>query len=272
MRSSAVPHDSRRNISGLVPCVTRLAVALAAAAVVAGCGTKEIETTPFSLTATVAATGVPLGGGPQILTIAGEAAIDPQDAAALTIADPAFAGGVRLAFRNTASPDVRFPPQLDGQPVVAHLLVANDAGYRGPRGEPIDYPGLRIAVGDQYQFILGEGPIVGPAGLPAMPRPLDLERDAAGNVLLPPAEDFPIPTPFADWAEFEAARCGVVYYDLLRLDQPDFSGSTVLRKGGRTQMTVFGRTWTVVHVLSWHRTGHCPGRTQAWTQVAGWRS
>jgi hypothetical protein len=242
---------------------------------VAGCATREIETTPFRLRITMP-DGTPLPPvqtGDFIVTLQGVATLDPTDPSKTTLVIQSAQGPFRLAFSNAAAPDVQFP-DFGGQNVVAHVLDAAGFGLVAPGGEAIDYPGLRIATAaDGYQFLLGESPVASPGGLPLVPRPLDLEPvDLNGNPIYPPIENYPIPEAFADYARFVPSSCGLLYYDLVRVGALDGSDVRVLERGQRIQMAASsGAPWTVLHVLSWHRNTTCRGRPQAWTQIAFWR-
>jgi hypothetical protein len=213
-----------------------------------------------------------------IVTLQGVATIDPADPSGTTLVIQSAQGPFRLAFSNAAAPEVQFPKEaLDGQNVVAHVLDAAGLGVVAPGGEAIDYPGLRIATSAGYRFLLGESPVASPGGLPLVPRPLDQERDASGNVIYPPIEDYPLPEVFADHARFVPSSCGLLYYDLVRmvpLDEPN-SVEQVLKSGQQIQMAASaaatGTPWTVHHVLSWHRNTSCKDRVRAWTQIALWR-
>lgn len=235
-----------------------LAIALAA------CGTHDLETTPFQIDASrsdgvsfvvdvLAAyrfTGTARLLEPTVLLVQGASLPEtaPFD--------------VTLRFRPDAPGGVVFPPQLDGAAVTVVLL--SDPTGTGPEGEPLRYPGLRIATGAapdlRHQFAI-----------------VDSDYEGAGTNIITigpadPTDDVPFFRVIADWTEFEPAECGPAYYDALEVlgDDERFT----LRRGERRELSIGAAdaaSWKVVHVLSWHRQGTCDDQAEAWTQFAAWR-
>jgi hypothetical protein len=132
-----------------------------------------------------------------------------------------------------------------------------DPAQHGPGGESLPLLGFAVSIGadpnTHYQFLLGE-----------LPPPADIFAigDANGDV--------PYFQVIADAAEFEPARCGAVYYDVLRVYGT--SQEVSLRHGEQKEMPVgAAANWKVRNVVSWHRDGACADQVEAWTQLAAWR-
>jgi hypothetical protein len=257
MRASPSPAAASRSALG-----TRLALPLAL--LLAGCPTHDVETRPFQLRVTLGdGTGleahVPADG--QTVGFGGTAR--RQDDTTLVVQGATLAAigattDVTLAFRGDASPGVAFPQQLDGAPVTVLVHVA--PSQVGPRGEALPIVGFAVATGTDpnlhYQFLIGELPP------PEPPADVFVIGETTGDV--------PAFRVVRDAAEFEPARCGPVYYDVLRVFGA--SREVSLRHGDQGTMPVGdGGVWNVRHVVSWHREDPCDGGLNSWTQLAAWR-
>lgn len=246
---------------------SRVAVAAAAAALLAACGTREPRATPFAITVT-GPSGAPVTGPNPILV---QGPVTARAATSLVVDDPQHGGAVTIAFDPAASPGVAFPPQLQGASVA--IEVEESDTIRSPAGALLPYPALRVfqqdaPSGASFQFFLGEGDLVDAQGLP-VPPPLLSPGDA----------DVPGFSVFADNTQFEPSSCGLYYYDLLRVDGDAALG---LRKGEQGTVHVDQRVyqatgvqvtrppWNVRHVTSFHRID-CSRPPRAWTQLAAWR-
>lgn len=247
-------------------------VALAALALPA-CPRRDVETRPFHLSVT-GPDGASLAAGftqPGILVLLGVAAV--PDATTLVVG-----GAVRVAdftdptrdvpvgdvtVRFDPAGDLAFPDRLAGQEVLLEALIV--PGATGPAGEPLPVSVVRVATGGRlaptYELTMGESAI-GVDGLAAVP------------VLLGPFfgdEDLPAFAVEEVWTEYEPARCGLVYLDLLHAT----GGSPELTlRAGETATTAVGARidpWNVRHLLTWHRRGHCKDQSGTWTQIAAWR-
>jgi microcompartment protein CcmK/EutM len=258
------------------PVALALVTALAA---LAACGERDVETTPFRIGATLG--GVPIEGGlteARLFVLNGTAAVTAPARleVAATIDDAgAVLGDLVLTFDGTAAREVAFPAQLDGVAVRVTLLA--DPAHTGPRGEPLAIPGFRIATGTSpafpHQFLLYEGTYADATGLADVGAP---EAPVSSDQSTPD-----IPRLFVDdvLTTFEPAPCGLVYYDLLQVQDaydgdPNSPDDGMLGRGERQQLSTGDPAqppWTVLHVLSWHRDGRCAGQAQAWTQFAAWR-
>lgn len=246
----------------------RASVALCLALLSAACTKHDVETHPFHLQITLpdgtgleqsftAATTIGLSGTARRQ---GDTTMVLQGATIGTASAPVDA---TISFRADASPGVAFPPQLDGAPVT--VIVHLDPAQRGPGGEPLPLLGLAISTGTDpnthYQFLLAELPPPPPASL-VVQGDIFVIGDAAGDV--------PYFEVIGDAAEFEPARCGAVYYDVLRVYGT--SKEVTLRHGEQDEMPVgAAANWKVRHVVSWHRDRACAGQVKAWTQFAAWR-
>ena len=238
----------------------------------AGCPVHEPETRPFHLAVDV--DGTPIGrvfDTEQLVRFSGTAIV--EDAASLFIASAVLDGGaplgdVRITFDPSALPDLAFPSQLGGNAVRVAVRVAPTGA--GPRLEPLTAPGIRILLDGAppvSQFLIWEGTYV---------------RERAARVLSPAGLtddeteiDFPVFFVEEQWIESEPGECGLVYYDNLVVGSPldaVQAPATLLRRE-RTPFVVNSSlpSWTVAHVVSWHRDGACDGQSRVWTQFAAWR-
>jgi len=259
----------------------RAALALAALAALSACPERDVETTPFRIAASL--DGAPLEGRvteASIFVLNGTAAVTAptrlEVPAAIDDAGTVL-GDLVLTFDAAAAREVAFPSQLHAVFVRVTLVV--DPAHTGPRGEPLAVPGFRIATGTSptfpHQFLLYEATYADDTGLADVGAPLEpLPTDPD-----PAQLDIPRLTVDDVLTTFEPADCGLVYYDLLQVQDaydgvPDSPDDGVLRQGERQQLTTGDPAqlpWTVLHVVSWHRDGRCAGQAQAWTQVAAWR-
>jgi hypothetical protein len=236
-----------------VTCSSRRAAVLLLAAVALGCAEREPDTKPFRIEVTL--DGVPLAAG--ITEFLGMATLESAQRLRLQNAEGAT---LVVTFDASAAPDLAFPPDLANQQVGVRVLV--DDSHQGPFGESLRVPAIQVLLqnfggGFEYRFILGEGTYRTETELPRLP------------LLFVPlnALDFPTATIIADNMYFEAAECGLVYYDRLRVlvgDREDLPHHTSKR-------ITLGEPpvgWDVRHVLSWHRSGDCPDDVRTWTQAA----
>jgi len=230
-----------------------LALAALAAAWASACS-PEIEVRPFRVELTS-------GGAPWVppgLILSGVAT--REGPGSLRIA-PATAPAVTIRF--DTSTGAAFPADLGGQ---VDLVLDYDPAAADPEGAPLPVRGLRIvdATG-RVRFVLVDSAAAGGDGRPLVPF-------VAQQLAL--AEDIPLLETVASYAEFEPSACGDRYYDLLRVKAPNLAPLFLLERGERrTGITVEGAPpWTVLHVLSWHRSGRlCTRKAHAWLQVAEWR-
>lgn len=246
--------------------------ALALAAALGGCSTRDVETTPFriraegpdgtSLVAALPGAGFIVVTGPATLPspttlVVAPAAVEDQNG-------PRSLDAVTFAFDAAAAPDVAFPPRLAGLTVTVELNA--DPAGAGPLREPLTIPALRIASGEtsrSYEFLIGESAYTLADGMPGVP------------ALLGPfvgTEDVPFFEVLPNWTEYEPAECGMVYdADMLRVTQ---SIPVVTLAAGRQAQVYVGlraEPWNVLHVQSWHRRGTCAGQAGSWTQFVAWR-
>jgi len=246
------------------PSVAALLLALLPAA----CTTHDVETHPFHLQITLS-DGTALEQGFAAATTVGISGTARRQDDTTMVVQGAKIGAASapvdatISFRADASPGVAFPPQLDGAPV--NVIVHVDPAQGGPGGEALPILGLAVSIGTDpnthYQFLIAEFPPPPPASL-VVQGDIFVVGDAAGDV--------PYFQVIGDAAEFEPARCGAVYYDVLRV----YGTSTEisLRHGEQDEMPVgAAASWKVRHVVSWHRDRACAGQAKAWTQFAGWR-
>lgn len=174
---------------------------------------------------------------------------------------PPAGGRVTLSF--DTSTGARLPARFaDG---VLSLRLFYDLDATDPDGGPLPVLALRLTDLDGIAFILAEGSVQLPGGLPAVLAPAGPE--AVG-------EDVPILSAVSGRVIFEPDRCGDQYYDFL--DVSSLQGgrqATLERASQRTlQLPEGTRPWTVRHVLTWHRAGSgCAGTPNAWIQAAAWR-
>lgn len=248
-----------------------LAAGLALAAL-AGCATRDVETTPFriraegpdgaSLLDALSGAGFIVVTGPASLpsptTLRVDQAVVDDENGTRTLESVTF------AFDPAALPDLAFPPRLAGLTVTVELNV--DPHGTGPVREPLTIPALRIASGEtarSYEFLVGESAYTLADGMPGVPA---LLGPTTGT------EDIPFFEVRPNWTESEPAKCGMVYdADMLRVTQS--IPVVTLAAGRRAQVYVGLRAepWNVVHVQSWHRRGTCAGQAGSWTQFAAWR-
>lgn len=257
----------------LAACAGRAVLLALAALALASCARRDVETRPFHLRVT-GPDGGSLAAGftqPGLLVLLGTAAV--PDATTFVVG-----GAVRIAsfpdptrdvpvgdvtVRFDPSGDLAFPARLAGQQVLLEALVV--PGATGPAAEPLPVSVVRIATGGRltptYELTLGESAA-------------DVDGLAAIPVLLGPFfgdEDLPSFSLEEVWTEYEPARCGLVYLDLLHAS----GGSPELTlAAGETATTAVGARidpWHVRHVLTWHRRGHCKDQSGTWTQIAAWR-
>ncbi len=227
-------------------------------ALAAGCTTRDIAVRPFRISA-VAIAGPPLQPATDSPFVVVSGTAHRLDPVTLRI-DDINAGMVRISFDPAAAPDLAFPLQLDGAEAVATLLATDQ--IHAPDGTPLPFPALAISTSSggasTVQFLLGEADVAGPDGLAGIPRPLD-EQPA----------DAPLFEVLSDMTQFEPTKCGLEYYDLLRVYDAN-GNTTILQTGQRATVSIAPVPWTVLHVVSWHRVG-CSSRTPAWTQLAASR-
>ena len=239
-------------------------VAIVLAVAVAACANRDVETTPFRIDASRSDGVSFVVDVPAFYRFEGTARLlDPTvllvQGASLPDTPPF---DVTLRFRSDAPGGVVFPPQLDGSAVTV-VLVSDPTGI-DPEGEPLRYPGLRIATGAapdlRHQFAMVDAAYAGAGTNIVTIGPVD------------PTDDVPFFRVIADWTEFEPAECGPVYYDALEVLGDD--ESFTLPRGGRRELSIGApeaASWKVLHVLSWHRHGTCGDEAEAWTQFAAWR-
>jgi hypothetical protein len=239
---------------------SRLLSALALCAALAAC-TREAETTPFRAAVTrdgvsalpdtprvgvvdlVAGTAVRAGDGTLVIT--------QGNSIPVTLT---FDTSTRVRL-----PDSGFP---DG---VVALRLAYDLDAVDPDGRPVPVKAVRLSDVSGVRFILAEGSVRLPSGLPAVVAP-------AGPVLN--GEQVPLLSAVSGRVIFEPSACGDQYYDFLDVSSLQGGRLTTLDRGEQrtVQLPEGGDPWTVRHVLTWHRVGAgCSGRPNAWIQAAAWR-
>ncbi|MGC3999950.1 MAG: hypothetical protein QM767_21920 [Anaeromyxobacter sp.] len=246
-----------------------LALALAAA-----CSKRDVETRPFRLVATLpdGQSLSTLSASPTVIQLLGVGKVDAPDrlvlqGARLQRAEGEQAlGDVTFSFDRTVAPLIAIPERLDEQPLVVEVGLRPE-GF-GPKLEPLDITGFRIATGllaPTYEFMIGEGTVEAPGGEAELPAPL---------YFLSGSEDIPSLAVRQDLLDYEPAECGLVYLDVLAVgDQGGSPDIAALRRGAVHLVAVGQRAdpWIVLHVLSWHRQGTCSGQASVWTQIAAWR-
>lgn len=249
-----------------------IAAALALAAALGGCTTRDVETTPFRIRAEGPGGASLVDGlpGAGFIVVTGQASLPSPTTLQVDQALVEDENGTRtlaavtFAFDPAAAPDLAFPPRLAGVPVIVELNV--DPSGTGPRREPLRIPALRVATGfaaPTYELLMGESAYTLSDGMPGVPA---LLGPFAGT------EDVPFFQVLANWTESEPAECGMVYDgDLLRVTQS--IPVVTLAAGRRAQVLVGTRPepWNVLHVQSWHRRGTCADQAGTWTQFAAWR-
>jgi hypothetical protein len=252
----------------------RSSAAIVLLALAGACSTRDVDTRPFRLRATRSATGgslldaFPTGRG-----FRGTGRV--VDGSTLVIEGTTLAQGldpedVTVTFDRSASSAVAFSSaRLDGKTLL--VVIAADPSYTGPEGEPLPFYELIVATGTppdlQHELVLVE------RVFPSERETEILPRNIGGF------EDLPWFTAESDWAQFEPAECGLVYYDVVSVIGDD--ELFALRRGERREVGILPRIpdaprderapWNVLHVLSWHREDACAGQAKAWTQVAAWR-
>ncbi len=237
-------------------------VAALAPALAGGCVRRDVDTTPFHLTATTQS-GASLAEG---ITI--QAELDLHGAAHVPdpttlVVDDGVRGPITFRFDPKGLPELAFPARLEGQLVEAQVFI--DPTATGAFDEPLPFPGLRIAtvpLVPTFEFVLWEGTYALPNSVASPPHGF---QQVLGS------EDIPVVSIAADHLVYEPARCGPVYEDVAVVEG---GGATLtLRAGERASLLVGIREdpWTIVHVGSWHRHGTCSGQSGTWTQVAAWR-
>jgi hypothetical protein len=252
------------------PTRRRLAAAVLAVLALAGCTQEDPPVHPFAIR--VVEPDGPLPADPALaplLVVEGPAV--RLDARTLQITDP-VKGQVTVTFDNAAAPDIAFPDTLEGAEV--RVVAQFNADARDPAGRPLPYPALRVSTGakpdERFHLLLADSPYTDLRGLADIPRPIGVEPDL-GDV--PPVfPDFPGFTVFSNSARFTPGKCGLVYYDVLRVFGEQ-GATTDLRADEIAALTigVEPTPWVVRHVVSWHRTGTCEGSARTWTQFAARR-
>ena len=233
------------------------------AAALAACANHDLETHPFAIQV-ARSDQLALPADKDVYVLEGTGRIVAPTV--FVLAGVIFTEGetpvdVEIRFSDEVPGGVVLPSQLEGAHVTL-VLIANRVGSTGPNGEPLPYLGFRLATGTGaeaiHRFLLFEGAYEG-----------------AGTITLPittvfPTAELPFFRVADDWAEFEPAECGPVYYDFLEVTGDDIFS---LRRGERLQLRVGTpeEQWDVLHVLSWHRQGTCGSQAEAWTQFAAWR-
>lgn len=257
-----------------------LGAAAIAACLALGCSERDVETVPFRLSATV--DGRSLADGllvPSGFVLNGTATrVSPTSLLVAAAIDDTgeLVGDLSLGFDAAAAPELAFPEQLDG--VFVRVVLVADASHLGPEGEPLPIVGFRVATGTapafHWQFLLYESTYQTLVGQPFVGQP------AFGIPGLEPGPpDLPQFLVEGEFAYFEPAECGLVYYDVLNVADDDLDGQedAVLGRGERAELSIREASYpevppvTVLHVQSWHRDGRCAGQAQAWTQLAAWR-
>lgn len=254
--------------------------ALLAAAALAACSTRAIETHPWFITVT--ANGVPLsfGSGMVLVVLSGQAT--RLDATTLAVANaqridldpPEVLGDVTITFDRTAAPTVELPELVDAP---CSVLVAADASSVGPRLEPLPFPGFalsRIEAGGALEavFYLYEATYRRPRSTGAEVRFLLINPDNVLRFLfeLSVAEQ---------WTHFEPDECGLVYFDDLLATgiagipdvvEPGETKTILTREDDTDTEADESRRWRVHNVASWHRKGTCSDQAPVWTQIAAW--
>jgi hypothetical protein len=233
--------------------------ALALCAALAGC-TREAETTPFRASVTRDGASA-LPASPRVDLVDLVAGTAQRIGDGTVVITPATGGPVTLTF--DTSTRVRLPPPpYDG---VWALRLAYDLDAVDPDGRPVPVLALRLSDVSGPRFILAEGSVRLPSGLPTVVAPAGPE--AFGDQV-------PLLNAVSGRILFEPSRCGDQYYDFL--DVSSIQGGRLFTLGRGEERTVTlpegGDPWTVRHVLTWHRVGSgCAGRPNAWIQAAAWR-
>jgi len=240
------------------PAAPRCALALLAAAWVSGCS-PQIEVRPFRVELTSA--GAPWVPGGPLSVVSGVASREgPGSLVIAPVVAPAGAPA-EVTIRFDTSTGAALPATLGGD---VDLIIDYDPAATDPEGAPLPVRGLRVSDASGVRFILVDS--------------AQARRDGRPQVSLVAlqlgGEDVPLLETVASYAEFEPSSCGDRYYDLLRVKSPNLAPLFLLGRGeqGTGSTTEGAPPWTVLHVLSWHRSGHlCTRKPHAWIQVAEWR-
>jgi len=237
---------------------SRLLAALALCSAPSACS-RSVETTPFRIAVTRdGASALPasprIGRPPPVAGVArrlGDGALEITPA-----------GGSPVVLSFDTSTRARLPADFQG---VVSLRLAYDLDAVDPDGGPLPVVAVRVSDVRGPRFIMAEGSVLLPSGLPAVALPAGPE--ATGD-------DVPILGAVSGRVIFEPDRCGDQYYD--HLDVSSLAGGHIfsLARGEQREAVLPEGTepWTIRHVLTWHRVGPgCPGRSSAWIQAAAWR-
>lgn len=239
---------------------SRLLPALALWALLGAC-TREVETTPFHVAVTRdGASALPTDPRVDVVDLVAGTADRTGDGALVITPAPGTGSPVTLTF--DTSTRVRLPASFDG---VVALRLAYDLDAVDPDGRPLPVLALRLSDVGGVRFILAEGSVRLPSGLPAVVAPAG--PDFTG-------EPVPILSAVSGRVIFEPGRCGDQYYDFLDVSSLQGGRQRTLDHGEERTVALpeGGAPWTVRHVLTWHRVGSgCAGRPNAWIQAAAWR-
>jgi hypothetical protein len=231
-----------------------------AVAALAACASGEPDVHPFRIEATMAGAGLETGVT-QPTPFVFDGVAHRRDDTTLEVQVGVTAPQLlTISFHRDAAPEVAFPPQLEGQQV--NVTVDVDPTRGGPDGEPLPIHGVLIALGAapnlRFQFFLGEFSSDDTRGLAIQPAAAD--------------QDAPWFHVVNDWAQFEPAKCGPVYYDVLQAIGDN--EIVPLRRGEKGELSIGAAgepPWKVLNVMSYHRRGSCGSQAKAWTQMAAWR-
>lgn len=232
--------------------------ALALCAALAACS-REVDTTPFRATVTRdGASALPASPRQGLVDLVAGTCDRIGDG--VLVITPATGSPVTLTF--DTSTRVRLPTAFRG---VVALRLAYDLDAVDPDGRPLPVLALRLSDVDGVRFILAEGSVRLPSGLPTVVAPAG--PDFSG-------EEVPFLFAVSGRVIFEPDRCGDQYYDFLDVYSLQGGRQFTLERGAQRtlQLPEGGDPWTVRHVLTWHRVGSgCAGRANAWIQAAAWR-
>jgi len=171
----------------------------------------------------------------------------------------------RLSFDPRAVSGLRFPPAVDGVALLVELFIGPTD--LGPRNEPLPIVGIRVATGaparPTFEFLASEWARARDDGTPGPP--VAFAPNITGS------EDVPVADVSESELEYDPAKCGLVYYDFMKVAGDD--RVLTLGTGERGTVSVGARPepWNVVHATSWHRHGKCSGQSGTWTQIVAWR-
>lgn len=231
-----------------------------AALALAGCPTREVEPRPFHLEARHADGGSLADGVTAFDVLPATGVAHVVDATTLVVAGTER-GDVTLTFDRSAAPSLAFPAFLEGRTVLAEVFV--DPGRTGPRGEPLPIPGYRLSTAGSFDFVIGEWTGETPVG---------------GDPRVPPSftlfssdPDLPRLGILAEYADWEASECGLVYF--LPLFALDGTATVSLDRGAvrRFDLAPRAEPLFLLHVLTYQRLDPCDGQSRSWTQIAAWR-